>query len=155
SKLVLRGGYSRTYDPAFNNIALNIASSFPMVLAYSLPVTAGVSPNAYSQINTIRGGALPSITNFTALVRKVVNSQFRSPFAEQFSMQVQRELRGGFVLSTGWVGTKGTALFQSTDGNPTIATPPGVVRSARVDPTRGVVRERCNCTSSVYHSWQT
>jgi hypothetical protein len=154
-KLVMRGGYSRTYDPAFNNIALNIASSFPLVLALTLPTVNALTPNAMTQINSIRGGNLPPITNFTGLVRTVVNAQFRSPFAEQFTLQFQRELSGGFVFSTGWVGTKGTALFQTVDGNPTIPTATGVARSARVDPTRGVVRERCNCSSSIYHSWQT
>ncbi len=34
-KLVLRGGYSRTHDYAFTNIALNIWSSFPFVAAVS------------------------------------------------------------------------------------------------------------------------
>jgi hypothetical protein len=88
-------------------------------------------------------------------VRTIVNNLFRSPFAEQVSMQFQRELAGGFVLSTGYVGTKGTALFQSIDGNPTVATAPGTPRTVRANPNKGVIRERCNCTSSIYHSWQT
>ena len=84
-----------------------------------------------------------------------MSPDFRAPFAEQLSFQLQRELRGGFVLSSGYVGTKGTALFQTIDGNPTAVTPLGTIRSTRVNPTRGVIRERCNCTSSSYHSWQT
>ncbi len=157
SKLVIRGGYSRTYDPAFNNIALNIASSFPLVLSYNIPTdtATGLAPNAFAAMTTIRAGAVPAVANPNIFTRTIVNAQFRSPFAEQFSMQFQRELLGGFVLSTGWVGTKGTALFQSIDGNPTLATAPGVVRSTRFFAGRGVIRERCNCTSSIYHSWQT
>jgi hypothetical protein len=157
SKLVLRGGYSRTYDPAFNNIALNIASSFPLVLSYTLPTEAatGLAPNAFNTVNAIRAGNVPSVPNPNVFTRTIVNAQFRSPIAEQFSMQFQRELFGGFVLSTGWVGTKGTALFQSIDGNPTLPTAPGVVRSTRTFADRGVIRERCNCTASIYHSWQT
>jgi hypothetical protein len=71
------------------------------------------------------------------------------------SFQFQRELPADWAFSVGYVGTKGTALFQTIDGNPTIATPPGTVRSTRVFADRGVIRERCNCTSSSYHSLQT
>jgi hypothetical protein len=156
-KLVVRGGYSRTYDAAFNNIALNVASSFPLLFAYSAPVdpATALTPNAYTLASSIRAGNFPPIPNPDLLVRTIVDKTFRAPVAEQFSLQFQRELAGGFVLSTGYVGTKGTALFQSIDGNPTVATPPGVARSARVSPNKGVVRLRCNCTSSIYHSWQT
>ena len=41
-KLVLRGGYTRTHDYAYTNIALNIWSSFPFVAAVSsFPTVAG------------------------------------------------------------------------------------------------------------------
>ena len=36
-RLVVRGGYARTHDYAFLNIALNIASSFPQVAASPIP----------------------------------------------------------------------------------------------------------------------
>jgi hypothetical protein len=154
-KLVIRGGYSLTYDVAFNNIGLNIASSFPLVLAYIAPTENGVTPNAYSIIRSIVAGNPPAVSNPNILARTVVNGQFRTPYAQQVSLQLQRELGGGFVLSTGYIGTKGTALFQSIDGNPTVPTAPGVARSTRLMPDRGVIRERCNCTASIYHSWQT
>ena len=35
-RLVLRGGYTRTHDYAYTNIALNIWSSFPFVSAFNL-----------------------------------------------------------------------------------------------------------------------
>jgi len=55
-------------------------------------------------------------------------------------------------VSIGYVGTKGTALFETVDGNPVV---PGSNPRRRVDPTRGVVTVHCNCTSSLYHSLQT
>ena len=62
-KLVMRGGYSRTYDVAFNNIALNIASSFPLVLAYNVPTDAtALTPNAYSTITSIRARQSPAVS---------------------------------------------------------------------------------------------
>lgn len=155
-KLVWRGGYSRTYDVAFNNIALNIASSFPLVLAYNVPTAPGTStaPNAFGQVEQIRAGNLPPIPNPGILVRTIVSNDFRAPLAEQISTQFQRELPDGWAFTFGYVGTKGTALFQSIDGNPTIPTV-GTARGPRVNPNFNVIRERCNCTSSTYHSLQT
>lgn len=155
-KLVLRAGYSRTYDVGFNNIPLNIATAFPFVTAFNPPVDAtGLSPNAFGQMAQIRAGNVPALANPDILTRTLVSSSYRAPLAEQFSLQLQRELARNWVFSTGYVGTKGTALLQTIDGNPTLPTPAGVVRTTRTFPTRGVIRERCNCTSSTYHSLQT
>lgn len=155
-KLVLRGGYSRTFDPVFVNIALNVNSSFPFVFAYDIPVDpsvpGAVRSNAFTEIGRIRNGVIPPIANPFLLVRTTTSPDFRAPLAEQASLQLQRELRGGYALTVGYVGTKGTALFQSIDGNPPVRGSGGRVRT---DPTRGSIRERCNCTSSTYHSLQT
>ena len=43
-KLVLRGGYSRTNDYAFTNIALNIWSAFPFVAAFISPTAPVTLP---------------------------------------------------------------------------------------------------------------
>ena len=49
----------------------------------------------------------------------------------------------------GYVGTHGTSLFQTLDGNPRLP-----FSTQRVDPTRGVIRLRANAASSIYHSLQ-
>jgi hypothetical protein len=153
-KLVLRGGYSRTYDLIFNNIALNVGSAFPFVVVYDVPVdpTTRLRHNAFTDLSSVRSGRFPGVANPNAITRTVVAGDFRSPFAEQFSLQFQRELAKDYVFSIGWVATKGTALFQTVDGNPTV---PGSNGQRRVDPNFGVIRLRCNCTSSIYHSMQT
>lgn len=153
-RLVLRGGYSRTYDLIFNNIALNIGSAFPFLFVYDVPLNAqtALRPSAFTSLTAVRAGQTPPITNPLAVTRTIVEEDFRSPLAEQISFQVQRELARDWALAVGYVGTKGTALFQTVDGNPTV---PGSGGAARVDPTRGVIRSRCNCTSSTYHSLQT
>jgi len=156
-KLVMRGGYSRTYDAAFNNIALNISSAFPLMVAIQFapdPATARI-PRAFAQVASIRAGNLPPISNPDMLVRTIVAEDFRSPFAEQFALQFQRELPANYGFTIGWVGTKGTALFQTLDGNPTVSTAPGTARTVRQNPNRGVIRLRANATSSIYHSLQT
>jgi hypothetical protein len=151
-KLVLRGGYSRVYDLAFNNIFTNIFGSFPFTLVTTLPANF---QNAFATIDSYRAGKTPPApTSPSLLTGSAVASDFRSPLAEQFSVQFQRELGQDWALSTGWVATKGTGLFQSVDGNPTLPTN-NANGTLRVDPTRGVIRLRCNCASSIYHSWQS
>jgi hypothetical protein len=151
-KLVMRGGYSRTYDLIFNNIHLNVFSSFPFTVIFSHPAaTAG----AFAAIDPIRAGrVVPPVTNPQFITRTTMSEDFRSPLSEQFSLQLQREIARDWAFTFGWIGTKGTALFQTVDGNPTV--PVNNNRGTiRVDPTRGVERLRCNCAASIYHSLQT
>ncbi|HMX29942.1 MAG TPA: hypothetical protein PKC13_30430, partial [Blastocatellia bacterium] len=89
---------------------------------------------------------------------------------DQYSLEVQRELAKNWVMRVGYIATRGTGLFQTVDGNPVIATrsnrnslDPAFVYSPapsfqnvprRVDLTRGIIRERANVASSIYHSMQ-
>ena len=165
-KLVFRGGYAVTHDYTFINIALNVASSFPFVAAVSLPASvtfAGAAsvPNAFARLpNVSNAGVNPN--EFT---RTVVGSDFRSPYYQSFSFEAQRELGTNVVFRLGYVGSKGTALFQTLDGNPrrleTLApatcTPTFTganADSCRVNRTQAVIRLRANAASSIYHSLQ-
>ncbi|HEV7860002.1 MAG TPA: carboxypeptidase regulatory-like domain-containing protein [Pyrinomonadaceae bacterium] len=142
-KLVLRGGYARTNDYSFTNIASNIASSFPFVASVTL--AAPVS-NAFTILPTIKGA---TGLNPATLTRTIVGDDFRSPSSDQYSLEVQRELARDVVMRVGYVGTKGNGLFQTIDGNPRLP-----YSTARVDPTRAIVRLRANAGSSIYHSMQ-
>jgi hypothetical protein len=165
-KLVFRGGYAVTHDYTFINIALNVASSFPFVAAVSLPANttfAGAAsvPNAFARLpNVSNAGVNPN--EFT---RTIVGSDFRSPYYQSFSFEAQRELGTNVVFRLGYVGSKGSGLFQTLDGNPrrldtlspatcnptfTGANPD----SCRVNRTGAVVRLRANAASSIYHSMQ-
>jgi outer membrane receptor protein involved in Fe transport len=146
-KLVLRGGYTRTHDYAFTNIALNIWSSFPFVAAFNQTNVA----NAFATYQT-----LP--VNPAVFTRTEVTPDFSSPQYDSFNLEVQRELTRDIVVRVGYVGSKGTGLFESIDGNPVVfrtdrsdsLTNPAV----RLDPTRGPVRLRANSGNSIYHSMQ-
>ncbi|HJU92453.1 MAG TPA: TonB-dependent receptor [Pyrinomonadaceae bacterium] len=165
-KLVFRGGYAITHDYTFINIALNVASSFPFVAAVSLPANATFGgaasvPNAFT--------ALPGVSNAgvnpNTFTRTIVGEDFRSPYYQSFSFEAQRELGTNVVFRLGYVGSKGSALFQTLDGNPrrletlnpntcnptfTGANPD----SCRVNRAAAVVRLRANAAASIYHSMQ-
>ncbi len=143
-KTVVRGGYSRTNDYGFININLNIASAFPFVAALNPALT-----NAFTSLQNATFTGNPSL-----ITRTIVSEDFRSPYADQFSLEVQRELAKDWVMRVGYVGTKGTALFMTVDGNPAQPRNSRTDPLVRVDPTRGVIRERANAGSSIYHSMQ-
>ena len=160
-QFVLRGGYSRTNDYAFLNIALNIASAFPFMAAINNTNLA----SAWTTLPTLTAN-LSNDAALNLLTRTVVGSDFRSPIAEQFALEVQRGFLKDYSVRIGWVATKGTALYQTIDGNPrTQCNPVPATRSAttgawtisgcpRVNPLAGVIRLRANAASSVYHSMQ-
>ena len=145
-KLVVRGGYARSYDFEYLGMTMNVGGSFPFVRSDTLAPRA---PNSFDALRRVSSTPLADPGRQT---RTTVSGDFRSPYAEQFSLQLQRELKPDWALSVGWIATKGTALFETIDGNPTL---PGSQGLQRVDATRGVTTERCNCASSIYHSLQT
>jgi hypothetical protein len=160
-KLVLRGGYTRTHDYAFTNILLNIWSSFPFVAAVSSFPTTTATP--------LGGGTATVIANaFSALQnppfnpdtvnRTVVDEDFHMPVYDSLSFEAQREFSRDVVLRVGYVGTKGTGLFESVDANPTrigCTTPTAANGFCRSIPNQGPTRLRTNSGSSIYHSLQT
>jgi outer membrane receptor protein involved in Fe transport len=144
-KLVLRGGYSRTYDANYINLNLNIAGGFPYLASVTLP--------SASAFTTLRATTVPNISNPNLLTRTVVAGDFRSPATDQFSFEVQRELASDLVMKVGYIRTKGTGLFQTIDANPRVACPTcnaigrdnnnnvvPIVLAPRADPTLGIIR---------------
>ena len=147
-KFVLRGGYARTHDYAFLNIALNIVSSFPYVAA----INRSNLQNAFALLQATPPG-VPAGQNPNLLTRTVVGEDFRSPMADQLSLEIQRQLMQNLAFRIGYVGTFGKDLFQTIDGNPRqlLVGPNG----PRVDTTKGIIRLRANEAESWYHSLQT
>ena len=167
-KLAIRGGYAVTHDYTFINIALNVASSFPFVAAVSLPANVTFAgnasiPNAYTRLpNVSNSGVNPN--EFT---RTIVGDDFRSPYYQSFNLGFEREMSRNLKFSVGYVGSKGSALFQTIDGNPrrlnVLGATPACVPSftgpnpdsCRVNRSQAVIRLRANAASSIYHSLQT
>lgn len=155
-KLVIRGGYAVTHDYTFINIALNVASSFPFVAAVSLPADTTFA-NAVSVSNAFT--RLPNVSNAgvdpNSFTRTIVGEDFRSPYYQSFSFEAQRELGTNVVFRLGYVGSKGSALFQTLDGNPRLPNcTPTATNNCRANPTQAVIRLRANAASSIYHSMQ-
>lgn len=170
-KLVVRGGFTRTHDYAFTNIALNIWSSFPFVAAVASfpttsttplgvpPVNCNVTPRPASCV-TVIPNAFSVLKNPpfdpATVNRTIVDENFHMPVYDSVSFEIQREFTRDLVMRVGYVGTKGTGLFESVDANPALI---GCVNAnpalCRANPNQGPTRLRTNSGSSIYHSLQT
>jgi hypothetical protein len=153
-KLVIRGGYSRTYDANYINLNLNVASSFPFVV--STTFSGAQLNNAFTTLQNAVRNPNPVVAAPLLQTRTVVGGDFRAPSTDQFSFEIQRELTSDTVFKAGFINTRGRGLFQTIDGNPRTACPGGTSANLcpRVDPTRGVIRLRANRAESDYNAMQ-
>jgi outer membrane receptor protein involved in Fe transport len=160
-KLVLRGGYTRTHDYAYTNIALNIWSSFPFVAAVSSFPTVAATNLGGATVNVI-SNAFTTLQNPpfdpNTVNRTIVDENFHMPVYDSVSFEMQREFTRDLVLRVGYVGTKGTSLFESVDANPTrvgctVANAGNGFCRTILD--QGPTRLRTNSGMSIYHSLQT
>lgn len=127
---VIRGGYSIAYDPSVHNILLNVSTSSPLVFlntvvnptagAVTFPLPA--SPTGSSVQEFARANNLIRVNTFDPrfLNQTSVAGDFHSPYAQQWSLGVQREIARNNVVEVRYVGTRSIGLFQTLNGNPRI-----------------------------------
>jgi outer membrane receptor protein involved in Fe transport len=121
-KTTVRGGYGIAYDATFYNLLLNISTAAPTVFLTS--AVLGV-PDPVPTGDKVRGAAnasgLISFNTFNPnyFNRTTINSLMQSPYAQQWSFGIQREL-GKNVFEARYVGTHGIGLFQTINANPSI-----------------------------------
>jgi hypothetical protein len=82
----------------------------------------------------------------------------RDPYSQQWSFNVQREMKTGMVVEAGYVGTRGTRLPLTYQLNqvPTRLLGPGNAQALRPYATRGTITASTNPVgNSTYHALQT
>jgi outer membrane receptor protein involved in Fe transport len=128
---VIRGGFAIAYDPAFYNILLNLQNVAPFSAALSLsnanllastttsPVPLPANPTAnVVQAAAIGSGVLPlGKLNPLYLTQTTVAPDFHTPYSEQYSFGIQRQLNRSNVFEVSYVGTHGVSLFQNINDN--------------------------------------
>ena len=107
-------------------------------------------PGECIQADAVIQLAIPTSTDPNLFARTVAAADLRAPVADQFSLEVQRQLGTNLAVRVGYVGTFGHDLFQTLDGNPRLP-----FSTERVDPSQGAIRLRANTAQSWYHSVQT
>ncbi len=127
---VIRGGFSIAYDAAFYNILLNVSTNAPFAASLTIPSTSLSSTTTSPaplpadptgdvvRTSALNSGVLPKgVLNPIYLSQTTVAPDFRSPYAEQWSIGVQHQFGRRHVAEVRYVGTHGVALFQNLNAN--------------------------------------
>jgi hypothetical protein len=143
SKFIIHAGYGLAFDSIPTYASAAAANSVPG-LAYSCTATT------YGVASTAGCGTVPANTRLSQsfpqqlpapsvlpssfltpplqLLGSAPNSvlfdpNFKTATVQQWNLTIQRELPGGFVFQTGYVGNRGERLYSQTDLNQVSATP--------------------------------
>ena len=140
-KMAIRGGYGVFFEHTNGNEGNteSLEGSAPLVLTSSQSnIAAGITPGCPASAN----GGYPCIGGaggllFPLSVNSIPNKAIW-PYVQQWHLDIQKELPGNFVLSTSYVGSKGTHLTMITDGNQILPVPasanPYVTAEAPITP---------------------
>jgi hypothetical protein len=179
-KTVIRGGYRLTYDPAFYNIYLNVATSAPQVLAQNLTgATASANPMPANALGSVVRSQLASFLTLGTSDPRSFNEDaippnFGPDHVQGWSFGLQRQVSSHAVVESRYVGNHAGALFQALNANPyaagLAASFPNLVPSnvtpcpaANAVVPNAVGRENCNegilyqvgnTAVSDYNGWQ-
>jgi hypothetical protein len=180
-KTVIRGGYRLLYDPNFYNVYVNAATSAPAVFLQTL-VGAKAFANPLPGLPTganvraqLASSITPGVFDPRSFSQTFVSPNLRPDRVHTWSLGIQREITKQSAFEARYVGTHGSDLLQSVNGNPFIAdlkqsfpnlVPAGLTPCpaanaqipqaiGRVNCNQGVVRLRNNSGFSDYHGLQT
>lgn len=129
---VIRGGYSIAYDPAFYNLLLNVSTSAPVVFSNTISNNSSLTAPTFRLPSNPTGEAVRSAFN-SSLQRNtfdprffnqtIVGQDFHSPYSQQYSLGIQRQINRNNVVELRYVGNHGIGLFQSINRNPFVGIP--------------------------------
>jgi hypothetical protein len=143
-KTVIRAGYGIFYDGLFTNIIDNTASGSPNGILQSI-IGPGAPTGGFSRgtpdATGVLAGLQPVLTSHSAV--DTMSAHLLNPMTQQWNLNIERQLPGGFLLTTAYVGTRGEHLFVNTDMNPFFE-----------NPNFGTVLARTNGGDSIYHAGQ-
>lgn len=147
-KTVIRAGGGMFYDGIFTNILDNTAAGAPNVNGGTLTATSANSGARGLANTSALLGTLQPVNNPQANISTMA-SNILNPLTYQWNLDIQRELPGGFILTTAYVGTRGEHLFGNQEYNPV-----NPATGQRLNPGFGDVLVRDNAGDSNYHSGQ-
>ena len=121
-KTSIRGGYGISYDATlFGIYEQNIFQNPPFVNSVSIPNTPFDSP----------GSGTATVSNSPKVLR-ATTPDFKTPYTQQWSLDIQRQFAKDTILTVAYVGTKGTHLLGIVDENSVF---PGLAYTSGLVPT--------------------
>lgn len=160
-KLVIRGGFSINFDPAFYNMFLNVATAAPVINLGSI-TGCGVSiqclPSTGASGAEVRALDLPYIPvgpgiNPGARNQTTMSPNFHNPYTKSWLLGVSHQLGSRSVFEIDYVGNHQVGNFMSVNANPNLAYVQSVYPNAAPvslcsDPTQvGFGHVDCNRTN--------
>jgi hypothetical protein len=129
-KVVLRAGYGIFYTSPSGNIVGPALTSIP---PYSFTLEPSGAANAAATLQVPLNPPLPPESAFPIWIPRTPDSmfgnnsvgpEFISPFVQAFSLNVQEQLNRNLLLEIGYVGSRGTRLWQFFPFNQAILASP-------------------------------
>lgn len=177
-KLVVRGGFSINFDPAFYNMFLNSATAAPVV---NLGTIRGCGPSKPclpsggalgAQVRTLDLAYLPTGVGINPGSRNetTISSNFHNPYTESWILGVSHQLGSHAVAAINYVGNHQIGNFMSVNANPylaavqaaypgassaTLCTDSTALGFGRPDCNRTNVRQRNNGAFALFHALET
>jgi hypothetical protein len=141
---VVRAGYGvffQIQEAGFNEFWLNP----PFFIAQTFTNTTAGIPWS----NPFAGNpALPSLTAVA------IDKFLATPYAQQWTLNVQHQLPGAVVLDASYVGKKGTKLRQTRDINQPLNRSSAAAAASRPFPGFATIAQQENSANSIYHGLQ-
>jgi hypothetical protein len=142
SKTSVRAGFGMAYDVLYDNIG---STSYPPQVSTTLDVGNAGQPN-YGDANFLANGGLPNTYAFNTIAgQRAATASFvpdqKLPYAETWSLGVQRVFRSNYTAEIRYVGDRGihlpaqirinrSSLVTPTNFVPTLLTAPGTTTQA-------------------------
>ena len=126
NKTVIRGAFSMAYDPAFYNMFLNVATAAPVVNAGTVTPCNGCLPAEGTAAAVLAQdlGLIPTGVNLAlagnARNQTRVSNSFKNPYAEEWTIGVQREITSKIALEVKYLGTHTVGEFMTINANPSL-----------------------------------
>jgi outer membrane receptor protein involved in Fe transport len=127
-KVSVRGGYALLYDVPTNSSPTGL----PFAITTTVQNASYANPFATSLTNPISqpfpfqpatSGHRFDFTRFGTLTFGAMDPNFATPYAQEWSLQVQSRIRRNWLVEAGYLGSAGTRLFDFREGNPAIPGP--------------------------------
>ncbi len=107
-KTAIRAGFGMFYDAIlFGNYEINIFVNPPFVQSITIPNTSFDNP----------GSGVPSVSLVPKRLRGLFSIPYNTPYSEQYSLDIQRDLGRGFLLDVGYYGSQAHHLMGQIDIN--------------------------------------
>ncbi len=160
-KTAIRGGYGIFWD-TIRTINLN---RFPLIQPFVIDSTVFdvdfSNPYGGASFFPFTPPSTPEQKRdfrfVTPAAHTAFNDDFRTPYTQQWNLNIQRQLPKDIVITAAYIGSKSSRLFGSHNINPAVFGPGATVantQSRRLYPNFGTIEDESTFGWSQYHSFQ-